>query len=252
MLSSRHPAVRAVRAASASAASTPSGGGAGTSLPLSPSSANGTILIYLSLFLLLLVFFIVLNAHSSPRDYRVRAVLGSVERTFAAQPADANQTELTPGRGSVAAIALAGLKRLGDLFETDLGIAKVDHVVGGRLMVVSMPTAELFEGESAFVRPERLGLLDRIAREIGNHDGVRFDMDFLIAVGEEPAGAGSGGYPVARGAAMARALIVDRAPADALSVGIEPGQGGTARFLFSVRLPGEPRGGVAGGLRATP
>ncbi len=216
------------------------------------SSANATILIYLSLFLLLLVFFIVLNAHSTPRDYRVRAVLGSVGRTFAAQSGTAGLTGLPPGQGSAAALALAGLKRLGDLFETDLAIAKVNHVTHGRLMVVSMTTEDLFDGDSAFVRPERLGLLDRLAREIGEHDGVRFDMDFLIAVGGEPVGRRLTGDPVARAAAMARALIIDRAPADAISVGIEPGQGGTARFLFSVRFPGEPRDGRVGGPGATP
>ena len=213
------------------------------------ASANATILIYLSLFLLLVVFFIVLNTHSTPREYRVRAVLGSVERSFAPQT-ETGGTELAPTQGSAAAIALSGLKRLGDLFETDLAIAKVAPIGHGRLMVVSMAVDDLFEGGSAFVRPERVGLLDRISREIGEHDGVRFDMDFLIAVGSEPAGKGPIGDPVARAAALARALIIDRAPADAISVGIEPGPSGTVRFLFSVGFPGEPRGDVGGGARA--
>ena len=167
------------------------------------ASANVTILIYLSLFLLLLVFFIVLNTHSTPRDYRVRAVLGSVGRSFAGQPGATGGTESAPGRGSPAAIALAGLKRLGELFETDLAIVKVDHVGNGRLMVVSMATEDLFQGGSAFILPERIGLLDRLSREIGEHGGVRFDMDFLIAVGGEAAGKGPIGDPVARAAALA-------------------------------------------------
>jgi hypothetical protein len=221
--------------------------------PVIPStSANATILIYLSLFLLLLVFFIVLNTHSTPRDYRVRAALGSVERSFAAQPEGADRTESSPGQGSVALIALAGLKRLGELFETDLAVVKVDQVGHGRLMVVSMAADDLFQGDRAFVRPERLGLLDRVAREIGEHGGVRFDMDFLVAVGTEPAASGSAGDPVARAAALARALIADRAPAEAISVGIEPGRTGSARFLFSARFPGEPHGGAVGGSRAAP
>jgi len=209
------------------------------------SSGNATILIYLSLFLLLLVFFIVLNVHSVPRDYRVKAVLDSVERSFAT-PAEAARTETAPGQGTPAALALAGLKRLGQLFETDLAIVKIDAVTPGRLMVASMTADELFDDGSSFVRPERMGLLDRISREIGDHGAVRFDMDFLIAVGGEPLSRGRLGDPVAQAAALAHALIADRAPPDAVSVGLEPGQAGTVRFLFSAHAL------APGGSRAAP
>ena len=202
------------------------------------ASGNATILIYLSLFLLLLVFFIVLNVHSVPREYRVKAVLGSVERSFAVSTAaTADRTENAQGQGTPAPLALAGLKRLGGLFETDLAIVKVDTVSPGRLMVASMPIDELFEDGSTVVRSARMGLLDRISREIGDQGGVRFEMDFLIAVGGEPLSGVRLGDPVAQAAAVAHALIADRAPPDALSVGIEPGQGGTVRFLFSARTP---------------
>ena len=213
------------------------------------ASGNATILVYLSLFLLLLVFFIVLTAHSVPRDYRVRAALGSVERSFASSSEAGSDG--APGHGDAAVIALAGLKRLGDLIETDLAIAKIDQVGHGRLMVVTLPTDQLFEAGSAFVRRERMGLLDRIAREIGDHGGVRFDMDVLVAIGDEPAGQGPRGDPVAQAAAMARALIADRAPPDALSVGLEPGPSGTVRFLFSARMPNPPLDrNTRGGRRA--
>ena len=210
------------------------------------ASGNATILTYLSLFLLLLVFFIVLNAHSTPRDYRVRAVLGSVERTFpVTESARARAGAAVQGGAAVA--ALAGLKRLGELFETELAIVKIDQVSQGGVMVATMPADEVFEQGSAFIRRERMGLLDRISRQIGDQEGVRFEAEFLIAVGGEPAGRGELGDPVARGAAMARTLIADRAPPDAISVGVEPGEEGTVRFLFSARAPG-----AAGGGRATP
>ncbi|MEI6987434.1 MAG: hypothetical protein WCK65_15025 [Rhodospirillaceae bacterium] len=205
-----------------------------------PVSGNATILIYLSLFLLLLVFFIVLSAHSVPRDYRMRAVLGSVEHSFPSSDGVARSPR--EGRGGVGAVAFAKLKLIGDLFETDVAIVKVDQVATGRLMVATMPADELFVDGSSFIRRERMGLLDRIAREIGEQGGVRFDVDFLVAFGPEPAGGVSAkkpplGDPVARAAAMARALIADHAPPDALSVGIEPGESGTVRFLFSARNP---------------
>ncbi|MEI6558489.1 MAG: hypothetical protein WCO00_08765 [Rhodospirillaceae bacterium] len=212
------------------------------------ASGNATILIYLSLFLLLLVFFIVLVAHSTPRDYRVRAVLSSVEQSFA--PVVRAGTEAVSGQGSAAAIALSGLKRLGDLFETELAIVKVARSLPGRVLVAGTETRDLFEDGTARLRPERIGLLDRIAREIGDRAGVRFEVDFLIAIGPEPAGRRAIGDPVAQAAALGKALIADGAPPDAVSVGIEPGVAGSARFLFAARLPGEPR--RAGGGRAAP
>lgn len=222
------------------------------------ASANATILIYLSLFLLLLVFFIVLTAQSAPRDYRMRAVLDSVERSFAPPPAnvpagarpgaDSNAT----GSGSPAAIARVGLQRLGDLFETELAVAKVDRVGTGRLMVVSLAVDDLFQPGTARVRSERIGLLDRISREIGTRSGVRFEVDFLIALGPEPAKAAGRGDPVAQAAGLARALIADGAPVEAISVGVEPGRDGAARFLFSARRFPETRAGGAGGDRGTP
>lgn len=207
-------------------------------------NANATILIYLSLFLLLLVFFVVLVAQSVPRDYRVRAVLDSVGRNF---PQGVDSTRggdaANPATGVPSAIALAGLKRLGDLFETDLAVVKVEEVGHGRLMAVSMPGDQLFLGNSAFVRRDRAGLLDRIAREIGDHGGARFDVDFLVAMGDEPAGSGPVADPVARAAALARALLADRAPPDSVAVGVEPGPADTVRFLFSAR-PSARAGGV--------
>ena len=216
------------------------------------ASGNATILIYLSLFLLLLVFFIVLVAHSAPRDYRVHAVMTSVSRSFAASRP--NATETAPTQGSTALVALAGLKRLGDLFEADLAIVKVEKSEPGRLLVAATDTNELFEEGTSFVRRERIGLLDRVAREIGDHGGVRFEVDFLIAVGPEPAGKVRLGDPVAQAAALGRALIADGAPPGAVSVGIEPGSAGTARFLFAARHPGSAPGSApgSGGGRVAP
>ena len=214
------------------------------------ASGNATIIIYLSLFLLLLVFFIMLVAHSLPRDYRVRAVMSSVEHSFA-QP-QSRATETAPGQGSAALVALTGLKRLGELFETELAIVKVEKSLPGRVLVAATETNELFEDGTSFVRRERIGLLDRIAREIGDHSGVHYEVDFLIAIGPEPAGQPRFGDPVAQAAALGRALIADGAPPDAVSVGIEPGEAGSARFLFNARLPGEPRRAGTGGGHGTP
>ncbi len=214
------------------------------------ASGNATILVYLSLFLLLLVFFIVLVSHSTLRDSRVRAALTSVNQSFA-QPRP-GATESAPGAGSAAALVLAGFKRVGDLFETELALVKIEKSLPGKLLVVSTETNELFEESAALVRRERIGLLDRVARALGDRASVRFELDFLIAVGSEPAGQERFGDPVAQAAALGRALIADGAPPDAVSVGIEPGPAGTARFLFNARLPGDAgRTGVGGG-RASP
>lgn len=197
------------------------------------SQTNATILVYLSLFLLLLVFFIVLNAHSVLRGHRIRAALDSVGQSFAPVPGGGVQEE-RPLPGSPAAIALSRLRALGELFETEIGVVKVEKPGKGRLMVVSMQADELFLPGSPVLRNAHMGLMDRVARALADRsNGVRFEVDFLIAFGNEATVKGPHADPVARAASFARTLIADGAPADAVSVGLEPGPGGSLRMLFS-------------------
>lgn len=189
-------------------------------------SSNSTILVYLSLFMLLLVFFLVINANAHEKTYRVKAVLTSLERRFGPMLLTSNRV------GGDTIIAGRVLRTYGELFETELAIAKVEQVNKGGHMVVTVPEEELITPDGHHLRPERQGLMDRIARSLRDRAGpLRVTLDVLLHLGNEATGSGD---PVARAAVMGRVLLADGAPPESVSVGLEPGPSGMVRFLFAI------------------
>ena len=210
-----------------------------------PNPNNGSIVLLLSLFLLLLVFFIVLNAQSVQTSQRVRTVLVSLERSFPAffidpRLRDEQADPLASRAGTV--FAVQRLSGLGNLFATAIAVAKVDSVTPGRLLEVRLPADELFLPGTADLRPDRMGLIDRVADALlQNRPGERIELDALLSIG--PAGGPSQPPgPVVRAGALARLLIADGAPTDAVTVGIERGAPGAVRLLFSLRAMDDPPG----------
>jgi hypothetical protein len=198
---------------------------------------NGSILLLLSLFLLLLVFFIVLNAHSVQTVQRVKAVAASLERTFPSfviDPRLRDGTEPVASRAGTV-FAVQRLDGVGTLFATEIAVAKVEVVAPGQLLEVRLPADDLFVPGTMMLRPDRQGLIDRIADALRqSRQGERVELDALLGIGptgtpSQPPG------PVARAGALARALIADGAPARNVTVGIERGEPGGVRLLFSLR-----------------
>lgn len=205
---------------------------------------NGSILLLLSLFLLLLVFFIVLNANSVQTVQKVKAVAASLERTF---PSFVIDPRLRDGMEPVASragtvFAVQRLESVGTLFATAVAVAKVEVVAPGQLLEVRLPADDLFVPGTMVLRPDRQGLIDRIADALRqSRQGERVELDALLGIGptgtpSQPPG------PVARAGALARALVADGAPVGNVTVGIERGEPGGVRLLFSLRWAEAPKG----------
>ncbi|HYH23421.1 MAG TPA: hypothetical protein VD995_32800 [Azospirillum sp.] len=196
-------------------------------------------MLLLSLFLLLLVFFIMLNAQSVQQVTRVKAVLASVERSFdfVIDPRLRDGADPVGSRtGTV--FAVERLNGVGDLFATTVAVAKVTTVAPGSLMEVRLDADELFEPGTATLRRDRTGLLDRVAESLRKElPGERIELDYLVALSPEAPSQPPG--PIERAAALARDLVARGVPAEAVTIGIERGAPGASRFLFSVRSTDE-------------
>jgi hypothetical protein len=206
-------------------------------------AGRSSLLLLLSLFLLLLVFFIVLNAQSVRESRKVRAVMGSVEHSFSIDPRLLSGHDTVASRtGTVQAVER--LDGVGTLFATAVAVAKVDRVTPGRLMEVRLPADALFEPGTADLRPDRNALLDRVAASLadaapGERPGERIEVDMLLAISPDLTPSQPPG-PVERAGALARDLVARGAPASGISVGVERGEPGTARFVFAVRFDEQP------------
>ncbi len=202
------------------------------------TAGNGSIVQLLSLFLLLLVFFIVLNAQSVQTVARVKAATSSVERSFHIDPRLRDGDDPVASRtGTV--FAVERLNGVGDLFATAIAVATVTTVSPGQLMEVRLAADELFEPNTAEVRHDRQGLIDRVTDSLReSRAGERIELDALLAI--SPSGPGQAPGPIERASALARTLIANGAPTERITIGIERGEPGAARLLFSIRTGEEP------------
>jgi hypothetical protein len=218
-------------------------GGAEAPVP-GESNAIAVQLLSLSLFLLLLVFFIVLNAQADRHAGRTHAVLSSLENRY---PTFAIHPRLREGHDPVASrsgtvLAADRVEGMGELFASTVAVSKVTVVTPGRLVEVRLPADGLFVPGSARLRTDRYGLIDRVVDSLRRpREGERLEVDALLAIDDSVPSQPPG--PVQRAASLARALVTGGAPPESVSVGIERGEAGSARLLFSLRStdpkPGE-------------
>ncbi len=191
---------------------------------------NPMLLQVLSLYLLLLAFFVLLNSLSAPEQSRLRAVKGSLSETFAASGAPARESrQLASSMGNI--VANAGfLDRIGSLVRTELDFAKIREVTPGRLMEVSMPTHELFRGATVAIDPLYRSTIEAMAAALRQpRQGVRYEIEILV--GKD----GDQSLPGARSAYLATVFTAAGAPRRGVAAGVEYGSPGVITLRFRVR-----------------
>jgi hypothetical protein len=197
---------------------------------------NPLLILVLSLYLLLLAFFVVLNTISNVEITRSTAVSGSLNETFAAdgRPVDKSVT-LVSSQGNLIADA-AFLSRVGDLIRTELAFATVEEVLPGRLMEVTMLADSLFIPGREAINPLLRPVIDRVAQALINpSQGVRYDVDILVGQSN------SDDLVLGRSAYLANVFTAAGSPSRSVAAGIEQNSPGQLRFLFHVRPRKEAR-----------
>ncbi len=197
----------------------------------------------LSLYLLLLAFFVLLFNLSRAEHVRSKAVTSSLTSTFAADGAvGINPEILTSVEGDALAEADIG-RNFGLLVKTAIPVAEVRIVRPGRLLQIRFPVGELFDDSFVDIRDDRLGLVRKIAKSVAAAPaGLRYDMEIRIG---RRASAGvwrsSAELPIARAGRLAQALISAGAPPGTVAGGITERHAGWIRFDFHVRSRKEGR-----------
>ncbi len=204
-----------------------------------PREKHDPILLQvLSLYLLLLAFFILLNNISNAEAARERLVTGSLNAAFSSAGRETESPAVFTARFGNFLSDPKFQARLSALVETDLALARFRVIKPGRVMEVRMPNNELFETGIAQLRFDRLPFLRRVARMISDRPpGARFDLDILIATGTPGPEESSAirRLAIARAGAAVSRLEADGAPRNGLAGGIERGDAGTLRLVFRLR-----------------
>lgn len=199
--------------------------------------ASGVIQ-FLSLYLLVLAFFILLVAISTFEDIKSKAVMDSLSSTFASVlPPTTSLTTFTSDTGNV----LAGQEFLDEvkgLFETEVGVTKVEIIQSGQLLRVVLSADELFAAGEPKIRDAQLPLVDRVVGTLSaSPPGLLHEIEFVIATESRDGRI----LPVeqtlqmARAGEFARQLIARGAPRQSVSIGLRRGRADQIELLFRVR-----------------
>lgn len=201
-----------------------------------------TLVQVLSLYLLLLAFFVVLYNHSRVEDAKRKAVFGSLQATFTEEGAR-NVDPVILYEDSAEALGADTFKRdFGNLVRTEIPVASVKIFKQGRQLQAQFPTAVLFDDGRAAIRPDGERMLSRVAAEISRSpQGVKYELS--IQVGSRWLdNAALGGTPplaIARASALAKAIERHGSPQGAVASGVDQGHDGFTTMSFYLRPANE-------------
>lgn len=201
--------------------------------------AGSSLHLLLSVYLLLLAFFVLLNSMSSIERVRSKAALDSVSERFAATQPPA-EAPLVMHPDEIAA-AQRLQDSLGEVLRSVVPVALVEVVLPGRLMQATMPALALFQEGEATLRPGRRELVQQLVEALAETPpGLRYECDFLIGVAAAPGGdlPTTATLGTARAATFGRALAASGAKPGTIAVGVEKGDPETVRLLFRVAAGG--------------
>jgi hypothetical protein len=212
--------------------------------PTEQDGQRGIVFVFLSLFVLVLAFFIVLVSISTVEATKSKAVMQSLTSTFTTiVPAGAEPSDFTAKEGEILG-GSAFQEKITGLFATAFQVAKVEIVKPGRLMQVEMPAGALFADREARVRPTAKPFLDRVVAALGARPpGLSFEMEFVIGAGRPPDRMLPVGQSLemARAGSFAREMLMLGAPPANLSIGLKPGEVDAVTIRFYVRPSDEGR-----------
>ncbi len=196
-----------------------------------------TSIIFVSLYLLLLAFFIFLHSISVFREERVRSVLGSVEIAFQGLSRDTpaeRQKKLTGEEQGTQAFHA----KLKNVFETAMPLVESRKAEGGTRLQFTASLKDLFSGGSLTPRGSLDTFLEEVAAAlIDRNRNLSTDMEIMIGTGVTLPDSGDRAPSLAaqRLNALVRLFLQKGVAARNLSIGMEAGDAGLVHFSFFPR-----------------
>ncbi len=209
------------------------------------AQGQSSIVMLLSLNLILLAFFILLNALSQFEQDKARVVLDSIDKAF-------NGDITSPQSGSTYKASLGALpetedlvNEVGSLFQSITPATSTNRTQRATVLLIDLPAATFFEPGQPGLKPSRKSLIRRLARALmrGTMAGLVLDLEIQHGVPPflaPPGLATLGQTPeipleVRRSETLARRLLAQGLPRESLSLATLPARPETLRFVLTVR-----------------
>lgn len=210
----------------------------------SKGDSGRVITLFLSLYLVVLAFFILLVSISSTEEVKSKALMESLTSTFSSVlPPRMDLQAFNATTGEFLA-ADEFQRQVTGLFSTVVGVVKVEAIQPGRLMRVELDGNSLFMQDQAVVREGQYPFMDRLVSALSaNPPGLRFEMEFVISApwSYDMTMPVEQTLPVRRAGAFARELLTRGAPPGSVSIGLKGGESDTIEIWFHIRATEENR-----------
>lgn len=204
------------------------------------------IVLLLSLKLILLAFFILLNSIAEIESTRMRAVLDSVDQAFNGSYRSIPDPATEPAGSGVLTEAADALSQVHALISAEIPGSEAKVVGDSEALRFDLPAGALFQIGEAKLRPSRRELLRRLARALmpDPSGAQRYEIEILHGTAQRLVNRAverDGGEPleIRRGASLAGALLTQGMPAEALVIGLLPDNPELVRLTLRARPPGK-------------
>ena len=198
---------------------------------------DSNVVLLLSLKLILVAFFIMLNAISEFEEARTHQVIDSVNKAFHGQIEPINAPALLNGSPGVLPEAEALINDVGSMFESLVPTIRSTRTARTLAVHIELPSVVFFRIGKDRLRPERKALVRRLAKALlrrGERNLV-YKLEFFHGVPEGGAAGAKRTQEIRRTSDLANLLVDEGLAPELLSIGVRPGRSGRVEFVLSVR-----------------
>lgn len=215
---------------------------------------NGNAVLMLSLYLILLAFFILLNALSNRQEERVKATMESVNLAFSGRVELPDNSARESAASGLLPSARDLMREVGSLFRAVVPSVRPEQAARTRRVRVDIPVDEMFRPGRRLMRPNQKIMLGRLAKLLLRDTAGRVGYEIAVLHGvpgfgppakpesESEAGAPPAGempLEIRRGAQVISELRKRGIAPTAMAMGLLPGWPEIVRFeVRAFDLPG--------------
>lgn len=204
----------------------------------------GAISTLVSLFLLLLVFFVMLFSIAQVHAQRVQAVVSSIDLAFGGLPSRLGLLPPAPEPEGEALNSPEGFARAVSALIKGMAPLEASQARAplGSLLEIDLPPEQMFRKDGAALTPGAEAMVPRLALLLQHRPSRQqhYRLAFRLVVPDLAPGSPDAALALARAGTFAAALYAAGGPAEGLAIGLEHGEAAAIRLDFAlIGPPGE-------------
>lgn len=207
-------------------------------IPSAPLRPDQSVWLFLALYLLLLAFFILLNAISETADARVSAAVESVKEAFTDRRPETDEFVDIAENPESLLVSEDYIENVKAVFSTSLNEKGFHESLAGDLLRVSVPVEVFFPPGSATMQLGVSKLFEALSASLSAPvTGERRQLEIVLGSGPKmPGGSDLGNaLEIRRAGSLARALRARGLPPGSLTTGVHPGDPEIMEMTFYTR-----------------